>query len=117
MRFFGGATVDLRGGQEGLDADVDEQAAFDDSLDASLDRAALVANGENLVPVLLELGALLGQHDHAVLVFEALDQDVDHVAFLDFLDIVKFIAGDDALAFVANVDEDLLGPNFDDRCL
>src|SRR5262249_32893284 len=37
--------VDLGGRQEGLDADVDEQTAFDDGLDFAGDGAALVADG------------------------------------------------------------------------
>ena len=44
--------VDLRGGQEGLDADVDEQAAFDDGFDLAGDGAAFVADGEDAFPVL-----------------------------------------------------------------
>ena len=106
--------VDLRGGQEGLDADVDEQAAFDDGLDLAGDGAAFVADGEDAFPVLLELGLLLGEDDHALLVFELLDQDVDLVADLDGFDVVEFVAGDDAFAFVADVHEDFLGADFDD---
>ncbi len=72
-RFLGGADVDLRRGQESLDTNVDEQAAFDDGLDLACDRAAFIADGEDAVPVLLELGFFLGEDDHAVLVFELFD--------------------------------------------
>ena len=75
--------VDLRGGQERLDADVDDQAAFDDRLDLAVDGAAFVADGEDAVPVLLELGLLVREDDHAFLVFELLDQHIDFVADLD----------------------------------
>ena len=106
--------VDLRGGQERLDADVDQQAAFDDGFDLAVDGAAFVANGDDLVPVLLELGLFLGEDDHALVVFELLDQDIDFVADFDGLDVFEFVAGDDAFAFVADVDEDFLGADFDD---
>ena len=106
--------VDLRGGQKRLDADVDQQAAFDDGLDLAGDGAAFVANGEDLVPVLLELGLFLGEDDHAFLVFEFLDEDIDFVADFDGFDVVEFVGGDDAFAFVADVHEDFLGADFDD---
>ena len=113
-RFFGRDDVDLRGGQEGFDADVDEQAAFDDGFDLAGDGAAFVADGEDALPVLLELGLFLGEDDHALLVFELLDQDIDLVADLDGFDVFEFVAGDDAFALVADVHEDFLGADFDD---
>ena len=109
-----GEDVNLRGGQKGLDADVDEQAAFDDGFDFAGDGAAFVADGEDAFPVLFELRLLLGEDDHALLVFELLDQDIDLVADLDGLDVFKFVCGDDALALVADVHEDFFGADFDD---
>ena len=70
-----------------------------------------------LVPVLLELGFFLGEDDHAFFVFEFFDQDIDFIADFDGFDVVEFIAGDDAFAFVADVHEDFLGADFDDRSL
>ena len=105
--------VNLRRGQEGLDADVDDQTALDDGLDPAGDAAAFVANRENLVPVLLELGLLLGENDHAFLVFELLDQDVHDVADLDGLDVVELVAGDDPFTLVADVHEHFLVADFD----
>ncbi len=67
-----------------------------------------------LVPVLLELGLFLGEDDHAVLVFELLDEDVDFIADFDGLDVVEFVAGDDAFALVTDVHQDFLGADFDD---
>ena len=111
---LGGDDINLGRGQEGLDADVDEQAALDDRLDLAADRAAFVADGQDPLPVLLEFGFLLGQDHHAFAVLELLNQHVDLVAGLHDLDVVKFAPGDDALALVADIDEDLLGTNFDD---
>ena len=62
----------------------------------------------------LELGLLLGEDDHAFLVFELLDEDINLVADLDGLDVLEFVAGDDAFALVADVHEDFLGADFDD---
>ena len=54
------------------------------------------------------------EHDRAFLVFEFLDQDINFVADLDGLDVFKFLGGDDALAFVADVHQHFLGADFDD---
>ncbi len=108
------ADVDLRGGQEGFHADVDDQTAFDDGFDFAGDGPAFVTNGENVVPILFELGFFLGKNHHAVLVLEFFDQDINLIAHLDGLDVLKFIGGDDTLAFVADVHEDFLGTDFDD---
>ena len=77
--------VNLRRGQKGLHPDVDEQAALDRRLDLAGDGAAFVANGEDFVPVLLELGLFLGEDDHAFLVLQFFDQDIDLVAEFDQL--------------------------------
>jgi hypothetical protein len=68
-----------------LDADVDDQAALDDGLDLAMMRAAFVANGEDFVPVLLELGLFVREDDGAFLVFELLDEHINLVADLDGL--------------------------------
>ena len=75
--------VDLGGREESFDTDVDEETTFDDGFDFALDGAAFVADGEDVVPVLLELGLFLGEDDHAVFVFELLDEDVDFVTDFD----------------------------------
>ena len=106
--------VDLRRGQEGFDADVDEQAAFDDGFDFAVDGAAFVADGEDAFPVFLEFGLFLGEDDHAFFVFEFLDEDIDFIADFDGFDVIEFVAGDDAFAFVADVHEDFFGADFDD---
>ena len=109
--------VNLRRGQKRLDADVDDQTALDDGLDLAVDRAAFVANGEDALPVLLELRLLVREDDGAFLVFELLDEDINLVADLDGLDVFKFVGGDDAFAFVADVHQHFLGADFDDVCL
>src|SRR5256884_362520 len=117
LQIFGRNDVNLRRRQEGLDADVDEQAAFDNGLDLAGNGAAFVANGQDFVPVLLELGLFLRQDDHPVLVFEFLNQHIDCVADPDGLDVFKFAGRDRTFALVTNVHEDLLGTYFNDGAL
>ena len=114
LEILGRDDVDLRGGQEGFDADVDEQAAFDDGFDLAVDGAAFVADREDAFPVLFEFGLFLREDNHALFVLELLDQDVDLIADFDGLDVIEFVAGDDAFALVADVHEDFLGADFDD---
>src|ERR1043166_7280971 len=79
------------------------------------DRILLIAGEEkDAVPVLLELGLFLGQHDHAVLVFELLDEHVDFVADFHGLDVVEFVAGNGAFRLVADVYQHFLGADLDD---
>ena len=65
-------------------------------------------------PRLLEAGALLGHDQAAVLVLLGEDQRVDLLAHLDLVvrvDVLadrKLVGGDDPLALVADVDEDLV---------
>ena len=109
-----GEHVNLGSGQKRLDADVDDQPAFDDGLDLAGDGPAFVADGEDALPVLFELGLLLREDHHALLVFQLLDQDVNLVAHLDHLDVLELVAGDDPLALVTDVHQDFLGADFDD---
>jgi hypothetical protein len=111
---LGGADVDLRGREKSLDADIDQQTAFDDGFDFAGDGAALIADGEDALPVFLELGFFLGEDDHALFVFEFFDEDIDFVAELDGFDVFEFVGGDDALAFIADVHQDFFGADFDD---
>src|SRR4051812_13572220 len=106
--------IDLRGRQESFDANIDEQAALDDRLDLAVDDAALIADGEDAFPVLLELRFFLREDDHALFVFEFLNENIDLIAELDGFNVIKFVSGDDALAFITDINEDFLGSDFDD---
>ncbi len=76
--------VDLRGGKEGFHTDVDREAALDDCLHLALDQAAVLVNADDLLPVLTCRGLFLGKDDHALVVFEALEEHFDLVADFDF---------------------------------
>src|SRR4051794_7083413 len=108
------ADVDQRGGQEAAHPEVDDQAALDDLDDAAGDRLPRLLGGLDAPPRALEAGALLGHDEAAVLVLLGEDQRVDLLAQLDLVVRVdgladrKLVGGDDPLALVADVDEDLV---------
>src|SRR3712207_6760193 len=114
------ADVHQRGGQEAAHPEVDDQAALDDLDDRAVDRLAGLGGALDPAPGALEAGALLGQDQAAVLVLLGEDQRVDLVAELDLLVRVdrladrELVVGDDPLALVADVDEDLVLVDPDD---
>ena len=103
--------VDLRGGQESFDADVDHQATFDDGFDLALDQSVAGKNLGDLVPVLTIGGLLLREDDHAFVVLEALEEHFDFVADFERLNVVELRRRDDALGLVTDVHEDFARPN------
>ena len=106
--------VDLRGGEEGVDADVDHQAALDLTADFAIDGAALGTDADDAVPVLLLLGPGERQHDHAVVVFEALQEDLDLVAHLGLHWILEFRERDCTLGFVTDIHQHFIRAHFED---
>ena len=78
--------------------------------------ASLLANGFDVVPVLLENGLLVGQHDHAVAILKLQDQYVHFASKLQLLTVIlKFVDRHGALALVADVDHDFLLTDLNDR--
>ena len=114
VQVLGGDDVDLRGGEKSFHADIDEQPAFDDGLDLAVDGAAFVADLKNLFPILLKLGLLLREHDHAFFVLELFDEDVDLVADFNGLDVFEFCSGNGSFTFVTDVHQHFFGSDFDD---
>ena len=116
------ADVDQRRGQEAAHAEVDDQAALDHLDDGALDGLAALGRGLDAAPCLLEARALLGHDEAAVLVLLGEDQRVDLLAELDLVvrvDVLadrQLVGGDDPLALVADVDEDLVVVDPDDAC-
>ena len=117
QQVFGWDDVDLRSRQEGFDPDVDDEPALDNGLDFSVDHPAFIANGQDPIPILLELSLLLGEDNHAFTVLELFDEHIDAIANLDGFDVGKFVGGDDSLALVADIHQDFLGADFDDGSL
>src|SRR5215208_3845186 len=115
------ADVDQRGGQEAAHAEVDDQAALDHLYDRALDRLAALGRRLDAPPCLLEARALLRHDEAAVLVLLGEDQRIDLLAELDLVVRVdaladrQLVGGDDPLALVADVDEDLVVVDADDK--
>ena len=109
------------GRQEAAQADVEDQAALDDLDDGALDDAVLLLDLLDRAPGAFVLGALLGQDQAAFLVLLLEDEGLDLVADGDDLgrvDVVldrELARGDDALGLVADVEEDLVTVDLDDR--
>ena len=103
-----GLHVDLRAGQEGLDAeDVDDHAALRAALDVTLDDLVLLEGLVDAVPRLELTSLLVREGQLAVLVLGRLDIDLDLVADLQVGVVAELRYGNDTLALVADVDENL----------
>ncbi len=100
---------------------VTERPPFTRWLMVPFDELVALARGRDLVPDLHLVRLLLGKHDQAVVVFAALDVDVDLVAGLDrdlaLARRANSLSGDDAFALAADVDDDVVALNGDDGAL
>ncbi len=74
-----GRMIDLRTGEEGIDADIDGKAALDAADDPAIDHGTFFKS----IPDPLTIGLLFGKRDQTVFVFGALKQDIDLVANFD----------------------------------
>ena len=74
------ADVDLAGGQEGVDADIDQQPALDLAGDLAGDHVALAMLGDHALPGPHPVGFLAREDDLAGVVVHAFQQDFDLVA-------------------------------------
>ena len=114
LEILDAADIDQRRGQEAAHAEIDDQAALDDLDDGAVDRLARLGGGLDALPRLLEAGALLGEDQTAVRVLLLHDERVDLLAHLDLITRVDGAAdaqlgdGNDTLALVADVDQDLV---------
>ena len=71
-----------------------------------------MVNSNNFLPVLAVGGFLLGEHDHALVIFEFYEKHFDFVTLFDFL-VFKFCDWDSPFGLVTDVHEDNLGFNGD----
>ena len=111
---LGRVDVDLGGGEEGFDADVDGEAALHDALDDAFDGLVGLAEFDDFLPVLLLGGLLAGEDDEAVLVFETFEEHLDLAADGEVVGRAEFIDVDGAFGLVADVDHHLAGTAFND---
>ncbi len=114
----GGATdVDLGGGEEDGDADIDEEAALDLAGDLAGDGVAFFFGLDDFVPTGDAVGLAFGDDDEAVVGFDLFEEDGDFIADFDilhFLGIPFAGEGEDAFGLEADFDDDIIAVDVDD---
>ena len=117
------AQLDERCGQEAAQADVEDETALDHFDDRSGHDAVAFLDRFDRAPRPLVLGPLLGQDQPALLVLLLEDQGLDLVAHADDLVGIDVVADgqlagrDDAFGLEADVEQDLVLVDLDDRAL
>ena len=107
--------VDLAGGKEGVDADVDQQPALDLAGDLAGDDVPFAVLGDDALPGAHPVGLLARENHLAGLVVHALEQDFDLVARLGgFLPIFPLVERDEPFGLVTDVDDHLVADDLDD---
>ena len=101
------AQGDLRAREEGVHAhEIHGHAALDLANQRALDRRPALVRFADLFPDPKEVGLLLRQDHHPVVVLEALEQDLHLVAGREGLGVPEFLARDRSLALEAEFEDD-----------
>ena len=109
LELLHGTQVDLRAGEEGLDADVDAEATLHAGCDLAMHGLACIVGLGDLFPSLHLVGAALAQHELAIVLTHGVEVDLHRVANRDgdvALFIEELMAVDVALGLVADVNGD-----------
>ena len=102
------AKRDLGSGEEGVDPhEVDRHATLDLPLDTPLHGTVVVEGVLDLLPDAEEVRLLLRQDDDAFLVLEALEEDIDGVAQLNFFRIRELFERDGPFGLEADIEDDV----------
>lgn len=115
------AQLDERSREEATEADVDDESTLDDLDDRTGDDAVVLLDLLDVSPGTLVLCALLGEDQTAFLVLLLENEGLDQIADSDDLvgvDVVldrELTRGDDTLGLVADIEEDLIAVDLDDR--
>ena len=115
-----GPQVHLGAGQEGLDADVDLEAALDAGLDDAGDGLVALDGQGDLLPGLHQVRLLLGEDELTAMVVHRVQEDIHGVAHGHAeaaVAIGELPLGDGALGLVADVDDDAVVGDSDDLAL
>ena len=111
-----GLHVNLRTGQEGLDAeDVYNHTALRAALDVTLDDFLALKGCIDTLPRLAGTSLLVREYELATLVFLIVNVNFNHVTHLQFGVVAEFAYGDDAIALVADVYNNLALVDRDNR--
>ncbi len=113
----GTADVDLGGGEEDGDADVDEESALDFAGDLSGDGVAFFFALNNVVPAGDSVGFAFGDDDEAVVGFDLFEEDGNFIADFDvvlFFGVPFALEGENAFGLKADFDDDVVAVDIDD---
>ena len=111
-----GLHVNLRTGQEGLDAeDVYNHTALRAALDVTLDDFLALKGCIDTLPRLAGTSLLVREYELATLVFLIVNVNFNHVTHLQVGVVAEFAYGDDAIALVADVYNNLALVDRDNR--
>ena len=111
-----GVNVDLRTGEESLDTKhVDDHTALCAALDVTLDNCILLESIVDLVPRLRQTSLLVRKNQLTLLVLSTFYVNLYLVTDLQIRIVAEFRSGDDTIALVANVDNNFLLVNRDNR--
>src|SRR5262249_27639270 len=113
----GAADRDLGGGQEDGHADVDEQAALDLAHHLAFDDVLFLVVSDHALPSALAVRLALWHDQHAGLVLDDLQQDLELLAGLQLLGALELVDVDGAFGLVADVDDHLAVGDLEDLAL
>ncbi len=114
IEVLGRLDVDMRGRQEGVDPDADDEASLHLGLHAPGDDRAFGALLENVFPVLLLLRQVVGDDGVAVFVLQLFQDHLDLRPDLHLAQIAEFRGRDDAFGLAANIDDNFVLTDFGD---
>ena len=111
------AQGNLAAGQERVHTpQLDHQSTLDSPVDGAGHDIAGLVRDLDLVPDLQEVGPFLGEHDKPIQVFELFEEDVKSVVDRD-TGGTEFLPADHAFTLEADVEQDFVVTNLDDRPL
>ena len=103
-----GVNINLAAGQEGLDAKhIHNHTALSAALDVTLDNLVVVESLVDLLPALAQASLLVRENELTLLVLLVLNIDFHLVANLQVGIVAELRGGDDAIALVTDVDNNL----------
>ena len=67
---------------------------------------------ENGIPTLFENGFLFGEDNHSVVVLDAFEKNLEHIAGLDFLALLKLAYRNRAFGFISDIHQHFMAADF-----
>ena len=113
-----GTQIDLRSGQEGFNADIDRQSAFNFSDDCTFDEFFVFSCTRNIIPRTKHVSFVFRQNNHAVFVFNTVDVDFYNVTRLHAplsVDHPEFVYRNKTFRFIIDIDQNVIGLYFYNR--